>query len=1089
MLISSCLSKKMVIFLIPTVLFAFLLFQTIRFAKAEIPHSGTLSDTAKVTDVSITLVKIADGFSAPVQVTHAGDGSGRLFIVEQPGTIKILRDDLVVPQDFLDIRSLVAYGGERGLLGLTFHPDYPNNGFFYLNYTRAGDGATVIARYRVSGTNPDVADLLSGETLMVIPQPYSNHNGGQLLFSPIDGYLYIGMGDGGSGGDPLDHGQNMESLLGAMLRIDVNGPAPYAIPPDNPYVNKPGLDEIWALGLRNPWRFSFDRLSGDMYIGDVGQNLWEEVSFQASGTAGGLNFGWRCMEGFHVYNFSETCQSAVLTDPILEYSHSVGRSITGGFVYRGVDYPALYGRYFYADYVTGRIWSIQKQTSDPVTWSQPELMLESGLNISAFGEDESGELYLTAISQNALYKVVDVNGPIPNFQTSQKYPSRFSADVGEVVTYTIVLENTGGMPSAPLFFTDTVPAGLVYIPGTFTASVGIVDDHTALPNLFWQGDIGLTRVMTLTYNVSVTGSITGSLINKALVTSPAGLSLTLFSSLHVPRSVITTTKNDFVMPGTQPGSLEMPIQPSVDCNICHSEAIFDKWRGSMMSQAGRDPLFWTAVSVANVDAPDSGEMCLRCHLSTGWLEGRSHPSDGSGMVLNDIANGVACALCHRLVDSVPSVSDETVALDLVVRNALTMPVPLNYTGGATLIIDPHDNRRGPFSFSPPVPYHTAYQSDYLGQESDAVTRSRLCGSCHNVDNPVLQWDAEKGQYWPNDRDTPAQDFDGTSLFPVERTFDEWLYSQYASEGVYAPQFAGEKPNKIVSACQDCHMTRLTGYAVDSAYNPVLRDCEDNGCLPEHRLVGGNTWLPQVLRESTWRLNAIPDSGYLQETEAYARVFLNKAATVTVTLTSSDTLKLASVRVTNQTGHKLPTGYPEGRQMWLHVQAFDADKSVIYESGAYDFSSGQLIRDADIKVYEIKQGLTSDLASYLSLPVGESFHFVLNNTVVKDNRIPPRGVLQAEYDRPGLKPVGALYLDDQHWDDTIYVLPETTTSVKATLYYQTASREYITFLERHSGVDGDVLKDIWLDSKSPPVIVAQVWVPNYSIYVPLTLRSD
>jgi uncharacterized repeat protein (TIGR01451 family) len=923
----------------------------------------------------------------------------------------------------------------------------------------------------------------------VIEQPYGNHNGGQLLFSPIDGYLYIGMGDGGSAGDPLDSGQDINTLLGAMLRIDVDSASPYAVPPDNPYVGKPGLDEIWAIGLRNPWRFSFDRLNGDLYIGDVGQNAWEEVSYQAGSTPGGLNFGWRCKEGTHLYNFAGACQSAVLTDPIAEYDHSTGRSITGGFVYRGMQFPSLNGLYFYADYVTGRIWSIRKLSDSPITWTAPELMLESGLNISAFGEDENGELYITAINQQSLYQVIDANGPVPNLANSRKTSSSISADRGEVVTYTIVLENTGSLLSAPVFLTDTLPGGLTYNSGTFQASSGTTDDTSSLPDLLWQGNLADAPIVTMTYQVRVNNGVSGPLINSAEVSSPAVQPLNLANSLFVPRSPITSTRNDFSMPGTQPGSLNNSIQPSIDCDICHSEPIYDSWRGSMMSQAGRDPLFWTAVSVANVDAPESGELCLRCHLTTGWFEGRSHPSDGSALTSIDTDNGVACNLCHRMVDPIPSSIDETAALDLSIRSALTMSVPSAYTGGAAIIVDPDDNRRGPFSFVPPLSYHTAYQSDFLNQNSDAVTRSRLCGSCHNVDNPVLQWDETREQYWPNEMDTPAQTFDSTTLFPVERTYDEWLFSQFAKQGVYAPQFAGMKGDGMVSACQDCHMPRLSGYGADIAFDPVLRDCGIDGCLPEHSMIGGNTWVPQILQESTWRLSAGADSIYLEQTKSRAEMMLRKAATLTVTLTTSGTNKIATVRVKNQTGHKLPTGYPEGRQMWLHIKAFNVSNQVVYESGAYDLQTGQLDRDADIKVYEIKQGITPELAAILDQPAGESFHFVLNNTVVKDNRIPPRGVLQTEYDKPGLKPVQAVYLDGQYWDDTEYILPASTVRVLVTLYYQTASREYVDFLTSLGGIDGLVMGELWESSKSPPVVMAKAWVPGYALYLPLTLRTN
>ena len=280
---------------------------------------------------------VVTGVANPVAITHAGDGSGRLFITLQGGQIIIYDGTQVLPTPFLDITSLVSAGGERGLLGTAFHPSYANNGMLFVNYTDI-NGDTVIARYTVS-VNPNLADPNSAFILLTITQPFGNHNGGQLQFGP-DGYLYIGMGDGGSGGDPLNNGQDIHTLLGAMLRLDVDHGMPYAIPPGNPYVFSDGLDEIWAIGLRNPWRFSFDRETGDLYIGDVGQNLWEEIDYHAAGTPGGVNFGWRCREGTHDYSFFGDCLTAELTDPIAEYSRAEGRSVTGGFVYRGLAYPA-----------------------------------------------------------------------------------------------------------------------------------------------------------------------------------------------------------------------------------------------------------------------------------------------------------------------------------------------------------------------------------------------------------------------------------------------------------------------------------------------------------------------------------------------------------------------------------------------------------------------------------------------------------------------------------------------------------------------------------------------------------------------------
>jgi hypothetical protein len=507
----------------------------------------------------------------------------------------------------------------------------------------------------------------------------------------------------------------------------------------------------------------------------------------------------------------------------------------------------------------------------------------------------------------------------------------------------------------------------------------------------------------------------------------------------------------------------------------------------MMSQAGRDPLMWAALATANAGAPNSGEYCLRCHTPRGWLEGRSHPASGTALQLADLSNGIACNLCHRLVDPVPPTMDEAAEIDVAIRDALTATIPFGYVGSAALIVDPDDNRRGPFSFNLSLPYHTAYQTDVFLQTGDSVTRSRHCGTCHNVDNPTLSWDEGRGQYWPNPTDNPV-DAGSDQLFPVERTYDEWLFSQYARGGVYAPQFAGSKPDGIVRSCQDCHLPRSTGTAADAAFNPTYRDCQTTGCLPAHIMVGGNTWIPQILQDPGWRLNAAGEDAYLHNTMLQTQKMLRKAATLTVTLAASDTVKVATVRVTNQTGHKLPTGYPEGRQMWLNLKAFDEDGNLLYESGAYDPATGQLLQDADFKVYEIRQGLTPELAALLKKPAGDSFHFVLNNTVVKDNRIPPRGYRQRLFDQPGLRPVGVTYADEQYWDDTVYILPLETARVFVTLCYQTASKEYIDFLRVNGGVDGLALSSLWESLKSPPELIAQAWLPSYDTHLPLVVRQ-
>jgi glucose/arabinose dehydrogenase len=355
----------------------------------------------------IDLSLVAAGIPNLVDIEHAGDS--RLFLVDQQGRILVLEGTIVRTTPFLDISDLVLFSGEQGLLGLAFHRNYQSNGYFYLNYVNnAGD--TVIARYRVSAGNPNVADPGSASILLTEDQPFSNHKGGQLRFGP-DGFLYIALGDGGSGGDPQNNGQRLDTLLGKLLRIDVDSATPYAIPAGNPFAGTPGArPEIWAYGLRNPWRFSFDRLTGDIFIADVGQGSWEEIDFEPAAT-GGRNYGWRRMEGTHCYNPGSNCTDGSLVLPIVEYPHSLGCSVTGGFRYRGTALPEHQGTYFFGDYCTGRIWGATPNSDG--SWSATQL-LDSQASIATFGEDASGNLYLSHYGNpGQLYRIVPSTSSVP----------------------------------------------------------------------------------------------------------------------------------------------------------------------------------------------------------------------------------------------------------------------------------------------------------------------------------------------------------------------------------------------------------------------------------------------------------------------------------------------------------------------------------------------------------------------------------------------------------------------------------------------------------------------------------------------------
>jgi glucose/arabinose dehydrogenase len=394
------------------------------------------------------------GLSSPVGIAHASDGSNRLFVVEQGGRIRIVKSGVVQPSPFLDIAGRISTGGERGLLGLAFPPDYARKGYFYVNYTNpAGD--TVVSRFQRSASNPDAADPASEQLILTVAQPFANHNGGQLAFGPADRMLYVGMGDGGDAGDPGNRAQNPGQLLGKILRLntETGRPFTYTVPPTNPFLTTAGFrPEIWALGMRNPWRFSFDRATFDLFIADVGQGSWEEIDFQPASSPGGENYGWRIMEGTHCFN-PNPCSAVGLTPPVVEYNHSAGDcSVTGGYVYRAAQYPRMQGLYFYGDFCSGRIWALRRAGT---AW-QSNLLLDTPVQISAFGEDESGNLYAASYGTGEVFPLVDNGAALPPAPTPTPAQVKFSSpafSVGEQAgSAPVTVTRTGD--TAPELFVD-----------------------------------------------------------------------------------------------------------------------------------------------------------------------------------------------------------------------------------------------------------------------------------------------------------------------------------------------------------------------------------------------------------------------------------------------------------------------------------------------------------------------------------------------------------------------------------------------------------------------------------------------------------
>lgn len=548
----------------------------------------------------------------------------------------------------------------------------------------------------------------------------------------------------------------------------------------------------------------------------------------------------------------------------------------------------------------------------------------------------------------------------------------------------------------------------------------------------------------------------------------------LMLRVSISSAQLPTTLDDFFHPGTQPdlsgGKNFAPIITANNCANCHE--IYDpievpistRWKASMKANALRDPLFQAALTIANQDADFGGDLCLRCHTPGGWLAGRSTPTDGSDLTNLDF-EGVSCHLCHRMVDpvfqqDVSPPQDESI-LALLEAAGLAPLAP----GNAGFVIDPADVRRGPRD-DVPANYHGM---DVPIIPSPFHSSSALCGTCHDVSNPVFRRQPD-GTYLLDPLALPHETLDKHDMFPLERTYSEWLHSDFANGGVdMGGVFGGNHPTGVMVTCQDCHMPKTEAYT--SAFNiePFFLRPD----VPAHDFNGGSTWMLDAIYNLYGEDAFFP--WYMEDSQARARYMLQNAAT----LKAFNEGCSIRVRITNQTGHKLPTGYPEGRRMWLTIEFRDDILQTVVYRGAYDALSATLTTE-DTKVYEAQLGIDRTVASATGLPRGPSFHFVLNNKYFKDNRIPPRGFTNAAFEAVLAAPVAADYADGQYWDDTDFRIPPGATSAVVRLYYQTASKEYIEFLRDENITDftGEVLYNQWaLLGKSPPELMKEIVIMN------------
>jgi hypothetical protein len=559
-------------------------------------------------------------------------------------------------------------------------------------------------------------------------------------------------------------------------------------------------------------------------------------------------------------------------------------------------------------------------------------------------------------------------------------------------------------------------------------------------------------------------------------------SLSPASAGRVRRGPLTTNSDDFFMPGTQPDPSPIgfdPVQASYNCGFCHSDfdpitAPLDSWVASAMGQSARDPIWHATLAISNQDAPGSGEFCIRCHAPGAWLSGRAAGGDMSQFEYDDF-DGVTCHFCHRMVNPTlgpdsaigyPENADLDPDVEIIAALQKNGLIPAGH-GNARYVMDPKDVRRGPFD---DIPYNMHGYSQF-GEPVDLIyspfhQKSEMCATCHDVSNPVFT-KQPNGTYALNPTGEPHPTQNPHDMFPEQRTYSEWANSDFATTGVFFEddRFGGNKPGGVVSSCQDCHMPDQQGGACMFSDTEPFELRPD---VPQHSFAGANTWMVDAVRTVLG-----------EEADSYGltaeRVADAKSRTITMLRNASD-IELSqqgsnlNVRIINQSGHKLPTGYPEGRLIWLNVKFLDENDGLVKEFGAYDTRTAKITTE-DTKVYEARHGVDSAVSRMTGVPAGKSFHLALNNVILSDNRIPPRGFTQDAFEAVGAAPVNAVYADGQYWDDTQFPIPEGAAKTLVTLYYQTSTKEYMEFLRDANTTDGsgNLAHELWVShGRSAPV---------------------